>query len=357
MIGLNEKEVFLKRVARLWEQLEGSVEACLIEDPIDLYYLTGLSLSKGSLLLTRKKQLLLVDDRYFQSAIEKAVVAVERDLQVAWEEFFARNLFKKIAFDSEKVSYERYLEFQKYHKEFVASPNLLKNVRAIKDTVEMGKITMSAQLLRRGFTHICSLLKAGITEKELSKEFEIFCLQQGADGLAFEPIIAFGKNSAMPHYHSQNVALQSKDVVLIDIGVIVDHYHSDMTRVVFFEEPHLRLSYLYQIVKQAQKAALDLCAPGTTLAELDLAAREVFKRHDLEPFFVHSLGHGIGLNTHEFPRISHQGKDAQVILQKNMVVTIEPGLYLPDIGGVRYEDMVLITEEGYRFFYPIDPDE
>lgn len=357
MIGLNEKEVFLKRVARLWEQLEGSVEACLIEDPIDLYYLTGLSLSKGSLLLTRKKQLLLVDDRYFQSAIEKAVVSVERDLQVAWEEFFASNLFKKIAFDSEKVSYERYLELQKYHKEFVASPNLLKNVRAIKDTVEMGKITMSAQLLRRGFTHICSLLKVGITEKELSKEFEIFCLQQGADGLAFEPIIAFGKNSAMPHYHSQNVALQSKDVVLIDIGVIVDHYHSDMTRVVFFEEPHLRLSYLYQIVKQAQKAALDLCAPGTTLGELDLAAREVFKKHDLEPFFVHSLGHGIGLNTHEFPRISHQGKDAQVILQKNMVVTIEPGLYLPDIGGVRYEDMVLITEEGYRFFYPIDPDE
>ncbi|VHO05034.1 M24 family metallopeptidase [Candidatus Rhabdochlamydia sp. T3358] len=357
MIGLSEKEFFLKRVARLWEQLESSIEACLIEDSIDLYYLTGLSLSKGSLLLTRKKQLLLVDDRYFQSAVEKAVVAVERDSPIAWEEFFAHSSFKKIAFDSEKVSYERYLGLQKYHKDLVAYPNLLKNVRAIKDTVEIGKITMSAQLLRQGFTHICSLLKVGITEKELSKEFEIFCLQQGADGLAFEPIIAFGKNSAMPHYHSQNVALQSKDVVLIDIGVVVDHYHSDMTRVVFFEEPHLRLSYLYQIVKQAQKAALDLCAPGITLAELDLAAREVFRKHDLEPFFVHSLGHGIGLTTHEFPRISHQGKDSQVILQKNMVVTIEPGLYLPDIGGARYEDMILITEEGYRFFYPIDPDE
>lgn len=357
MIGLSEKEVFLKRVARLWEQLESSIEVCLIEDPVDLYYLTGLSLSKGSLLLTRKKQLLLVDDRYFQSAIEKAVVTVEKDQPVAWEEFFMHSLLKKIAFDSEKVSYERYLELQKYNKEFIAHPNLLKNVRAIKDAVEIEKLTMSAQLLRRGFSHICSLLKVGITEKELSKEFEIFCLQQGADSLAFEPIIAFGKNSAMPHYHSQNIALQSKDIVLIDIGVVVDHYHSDMTRVVFFEEPHLQLSYLYQIVKQAQKAALDLCAPGTTLAELDLATRAVFKKHDLEPFFVHSLGHGIGLRTHEFPRISHQGKEAQVVLQKNMVVTIEPGLYLPDIGGVRYEDMVLITEEGYRFFYPMDPDE
>ncbi len=357
MICLNEKEVFLKRVAGLWEQLESSIEACLIEDPTDLYYLTGLSLSKGSLLLTRKKQLLLVDDRYFQSAVEKAIVVVKRDLPIAWEEFFAHSLFKTIAFDSEKISCERYLGFQKFHKEFIACPNLLKNVRAIKDTVEIGKITMSAQLLRRGFSHICSLLKVGITEKELSKEFEIFCLQQGADGLAFEPIIAFGKNSAIPHYHSQNVALQSKDVVLIDIGIVVDHYHSDMTRVVFFEEPHLRLSYLYQIVKQAQKAALDLCAPGVTLAELDLVAREVFKKYDLEPFFLHSLGHGIGLTTHEFPRISHQGKEAQVLLQKNMVITIEPGLYLPDIGGVRYEDMVLITEEGYRFFYPIAPDE
>lgn len=357
MIGLNDKDVFLQRIARLWEQLENAIEVCLIEDPIDLYYLTGLSLSKGSLLLTRKKQLLLVDDRYFQSAVEKAVIAVKRDQWVNWEEFFAYNLLKKIAFDSEKISYERYLELQKYNKEFIAYPNLLKNVRAIKDTFEIEKITLSAQLLRRGFSHICSLLKVGITEKELSKEFEVFCLQQGADGLAFEPIIAFGKNSAMPHYHSQNVALQSKDPILIDIGVVVDRYHSDMTRVVFFEKPHLRLSYLYQLVKQAQKAALDLCVPGTTLAELDLATREIFKKHDLESFFVHSLGHGIGLKTHEFPRISYQGKEAQVVLQKNMVVTIEPGLYLPDIGGVRYEDMVLITEEGYRFFYPIDPNE
>lgn len=357
MAGLEDKEVFLKRVARLWQQLEDSIEACLIEDPVDLYYLTGLSLSKGSLLLTRKEQLLLVDDRYFQAAIEKAIVAVEKDVPIAWIEFFARSLFKKMAFDSEKVCYERYLDLQKYNKEFIAYPDLLKSVRAIKDVSEIKKITASTQLLRQGFLHICSLLKEGITEKELSKEFEIFCLQQGADGLAFEPIIAFGKNSAMPHYHSQNVALQAKDVVLVDIGVIVDHYHSDMTRVVFFKENHSRLFQLYQIVKQAQKAALDLCSPGTTLAELDLAARRIFKKYELEPFFVHSLGHGIGLNTHEFPRISHQGKDRQVVLQKNMVVTIEPGLYLPDIGGVRYEDMVLITEEGYRHFYPIDPDE
>ena len=133
-----------------------------------------------------------------------------------------------------------------------------------------------------------------------------------------------------------------------DIGVVVDHYHSDMTRIVFFEEPHLRLSYLYQIVKQAQKAVLDLCAPGITLAELDLAAREVFKKHDLEPFFVHSLGHGSGLKTHEFPRISHQGKEAQVVLQKNMVVTIEPG-FIYQILVVRYEDMVLITEGRISF--------
>lgn len=357
MIGLSDKEVFLQRITRLWEQLEDCIEACLIENPIDLYYLTGLSLSKGSLLLTRKEQLLLVDDRYFQSAIEKAIVEVEKDLPIAWEGFFARSLLKKMAFDSEKTSYDRYLSLQKYNKELVACPNLLKNVRAIKDPMEIEKITASAQLLRKGFAHICSLLKVGITEKELSKEFEIFCLQKGADSLAFEPIVAFGKNSAMPHYRSQSVALQSKDVVLIDIGVVIDHYHSDMTRVVFFEKPHLRLSYLYQIVKQAQKAALDLCVPGTTFAELDLAARRVFKKHELEPFFVHTLGHGIGLDVHEFPRISYQAKDGQVILQKNMVVTIEPGLYLPGIGGVRYEDMVLITEEGYRHFYPIDSGE
>lgn len=357
MTGSHERKVFLHRVAKLWEQLEESIEICLIEDPIDLLYLTGLVLSKGTLLLTRKEQLLLVDDRYFQLALEKNVVAVEKDLPKIWQSFFSQNSSKKIAFDSEKICYDRYLSLQKYGKEWIACPDLLRKVRAIKDAMEIEKITASAQLLRQGFAHIRSLLQVGITEKQVAKEFEIFCLQKGADGLAFEPIIAFGKHSAMPHYHSQNIALQSKDVVLIDIGVVLDHYHSDMTRVIFFEEPNLRLSYLYQIVKEAQKAALDLCAPGITLAELDLAARMVFKKQELESFFVHSLGHGIGLSTHEFPRISHQGKDRQVVLQKNMVVTIEPGLYLPDIGGARYEDMILITEEGYRFFYPIDPDE
>src|SRR5476649_1007044 len=114
MVGLSGKEVFLGRVARLWDHLEDSIEACLIEDPTDLYYLTGLSLSKGSLLLARKEQLLLVDDRYFQSATEKAVVAVKKDLPVVWKDFFG--LFKKIAFDSEKVCYERYLYLQKYNK-------------------------------------------------------------------------------------------------------------------------------------------------------------------------------------------------------------------------------------------------
>lgn len=357
MVGLDKKAVFLYRIARLWEQLEDTIEACLIEDPVDLFYLTGLSLSKGSLLLTRKKQLLFVDDRYFQMAVERAIVEVEKDIPAAWQKVFTNNCYQRIAFDSEKICYDRYISLQKYDKKWIACPGLLRNVRVIKDAVEIEKITASAQLLRQGFAHIRSLLQVGITERQLAKEFEIFCLQKGADSLAFEPIIAFGKHSAMPHYHSQNVQLQAKDVVLIDIGVVVDRYHSDMTRVVFFEEPHFRLSYLYQIVKEAQKAALNLCAPGIALAELDLAARAVFKKHELEPFFVHSLGHGIGLSTHEFPRISHQGKDKGVLLQKNMVVTIEPGLYVPDMGGVRYEDMVLITEDGYRFFYPIDPDE
>jgi Xaa-Pro aminopeptidase len=195
-------------------------------------------------------------------------------------------------------------------------------------------------------------LKKGITEKEVARRFEIFCLEKGAEGLSFTPIIAFGKNGAMPHYRSQDVVLKEGDAVLIDIGVVLDNYHSDMTRVLFYKKKNRYLSHLYEIVKKAQKNALKLCRPGVKLKELDLAARKVMREEKVEDLFLHSLGHGIGLQTHEFPRIKYNGDDRDVVLQSGMVFTVEPGLYVPGKGGVRYEDTIVITPSGYKNFYP-----
>jgi Xaa-Pro aminopeptidase len=210
----------------------------------------------------------------------------------------------------------------------------------------------SANLLWRGFEFIQSSLKVGVTEKEISKKFEIFCLEQGGEGLSFEPIIAFGASSAMPHYRSQNVPLTADRIVLVDIGVKLDGYHSDMTRCLFFGKEDPYLSRLYEITQKAQRSALAECRPGQTVKQIDLAARHVYKKEGVEELFVHSLGHGIGLEVHEYPRIKFDTEDKDLVLEEGMVFTVEPGLYVPGVGGVRYEDTIVITSDGYENFYP-----
>jgi Xaa-Pro aminopeptidase len=244
------------------------------------------------------------------------------------------------------------LQLEKLEVKLIPVTHSFKTLRAIKEKQEIVLMKKSAALLWKGFQFLRKALKKGVTEKELATRFEIFCLENGAERLAFEPIIAFGKNGAMPHYRSQNVKLKDGDAVLIDIGVVLNNYHSDMTRVVFYkkEDPYIR--HLYDIVKRAQMSALKLCRPGTKFKELDLAARKIMREEGVEDLFVHSLGHGIGLETHEYPRIKFDNEDKDVVLESGMVFTVEPGLYVPGKGGVRYEDTIVITPTGYANFYP-----
>lgn len=326
-------------------------EACLIQDPLDLLYFTGLSLSAGKLCLCKGNALLLVDGRYLQAAQEKAPMPVALDDKLAASSFFSSA--SSIWFDGQHTSYEAYLKWQEsLHNRFASKTSFFKPLRMIKDSLEIEKMKKSAQLLWRGFEFLSSQLREGITEKEMARSFEIFCLQHGGEGLAFEPIIAFGPNSAMPHYRSQDVPLKKGDIVLIDIGVVVERYHSDMTRLVFYQTAHPELESLHHINKAAHDAALHLCRPGTKIGALDRAARDVMAHHGVEDLFLHSLGHGIGLETHEYPRIKWDGEDKDLLLQPGMVFTIEPGLYVPGLGGVRYEDTIFITETGYENLYP-----
>ncbi|MCH9703190.1 MAG: M24 family metallopeptidase, partial [Chlamydiae bacterium] len=181
----------------------------------------------------------------------------------------------------------------------------------------------------------------------LVAELEIFWLQNGAAGVAFSPIVAFGENSSKPHYHPQDRPLREDDAVLIDIGVTLDHYHSDMTRVLLPKDPDPKMVEIYAVVKEAQKRALALCKPKSVVADLDAAARDYITECGYGDHFVHSLGHGIGLEVHEAPRLYKEGADVDLRLEAGMAITIEPGIYLPGIGGVRIEDTVVITNEGH----------
>jgi Xaa-Pro aminopeptidase len=350
-------QLYLDRIERLQRALKGAAgDACLIEQPLDLFYFTGLKLSSGKLIVKADHTLLLVDGRYLQMAKERSPFPSSLDTVEAWAVFCKTHHVKQLLADGRHTSHEHFLHLQKVDSaiSLVSSPSFFKCMRLVKDSQEIAVMRKSAALLWKGFEWVSSHLKSGVTEKELSKRFKIFCLENGAEGFSFEPIIAFGKNSAMPHYRSQDVPLNEGDSVLIDIGIVYEGYHSDMTRVLFFEHKDLYLGKLYEIAKKAQRSALQECRPGTRVGQLDLAARRVFKEEGVEELFVHSLGHGIGLEVHESPRIRWDGEDKDVILESGMVLTVEPGLYVPGVGGVRYEDTILITATGYENFYAGD---
>ncbi len=344
--------------------MEGlQIDLCCIENPVDLFYLTGLNLSVGQLLVHKSGSMLFVDKKYIQNAQERAPVDVALEQEGAFEGFLQSHPGKKCVFDSHFTTYDRFITLQARVQmascgyEFILESLLFKRMREIKDPLEIEKLKRSAELLSKGFNHICSLLKEGVTEKEIAFQFEVFCRMNGASKLSFESIIAFGANSAKPHYRAQDAILKNGDSIQIDIGVVLDSYHSDMSRVVFFGKRDPFLEKVYKIVYQTQLAALNMCRPGVALSELDAAARQVMRASQMEEHYLHSLGHGIGLEIHEFPRINCTGADKDVLLEPGMVITIEPGLYFPGVGGVRYEDTIVITETSYHNFYPRVPLE
>ncbi len=336
-----------------WKQLfalqeERGWEGCLIEHPIDLFYLTALKLSAGRLVVIDNRATLFVDGRYLEEAKEKSPVPVCLIEDAACREWAQGH---KLAFDSAKTSYDQFLKLQEWTDGLLPIRGLLEPLRAIKTEEEKQRLRASAELAWLGFEHASRFLLPGVTEQEIAWEFERFCREHGASSMAFEPIVAFGEATARPHHRASTSRLRKGQLVLIDCGCMLDGYASDMTRMQIDEETNHEILHLYTTVREAHLAALKKCRPGVKLGELDLAARAVMAREGVEELFVHSLGHGIGLETHEYPRISSKGEGRNFLLQEGMVVTIEPGLYLPGVGGVRYEDTVLITADGVENLY------
>lgn len=353
------KNVFHKRLEKLFALMKREeVAAMIIECPLDLFYLTGLKLSCGILLVHQKERALFLDGRYIDVARQNSFFSVRAREEGEFSKYFATISCKqgeRIGFDQEKCSYANYLVWEKRLEKSQATlkgvPSLVKELRMIKESRELLAIRKSAALLWEGFEAARLELKEGIREREVAFFFEMFSKKRGATALSFDPIVAFGANSAFPHHITGERTLQKGDLVLLDLGVMVDGYASDMTRVLFFGSPQEKLSHLYQIVLRAQTAALSLCKEGARGSDLDRAAREVMQEEGVEKHYLHSLGHGIGLEVHESPRLSISSSQ-EVVLREGMVVSIEPGLYLPDIGGVRIEDMVVITKNGYESFFP-----
>ena len=334
------------RMKKIQKKLsEWNVDALYVSLPRDLFYLTGLSLSKGGLLIAKDRADLVVDGRYFESCKGKAALHTHLDAKDVLAALLQS--VKKIGFDGDAETFSSYGKLQKLapQVEWVSLSKPVHELRIIKDEAELKKIEAACKLCTRGFDYLVSQIREGITEKELARALEIFWLQEGGDTIGFEPIIAFGKNSAYPHYRAGSVKLQKNELILIDIGVMLDGYHSDMTRVCHFGTVDPRLVEIGLVVQAAQAAAFRACKAGVYTSELDTIAREYIQKAGFGEYFVHGLGHGVGLDIHELPILKKDPSIQDVPLQAGMVVTLEPGIYLPGVGGVRIEDTVIVQEE------------
>lgn len=326
-------------------------EVYLVEDPINLEYLTGAKVSSGKLLVYHDHATFLVDGRYFEDCKKKCSCEVElyrADKKLT--EYFRKGT-KSLGFSTSHTSYKAYLDLQKLFSaqsiDLVPVEDPVKYLRAIKSNEEVLLLKEAAELGSKGYDFVLHNLKEGVSEEELAVALELFWKNHGGKKLAFEPIIAFGANSSKPHYRAGATKLKKNDIVLIDIGVIKNNYHSDMTRTVFFGTPLPKLEEIYELVREAQSRALKLCKPGTTIGDLDDAARKFIDSKGYGEAFSHGLGHGVGLEIHEYPLIRNSPGISSIKLEPGMAITIEPGIYLPDIGGVRIEDLVVITENGH----------
>lgn len=325
---------------------------CLITDLNDIRYLTGYSGSSAALIISEKKSFFISDSRYEEYA--KSILPAgytfflqRENMATAVKECFGITGAKALHFTSASVSYFMYMELKKKLRGIRFVPlgeDPVAELRIIKDESEIDILRRAAEITDACFGHLLGFIKPGLTEWDVALEIERFYKQNGCRGCSFDSIVASGAGASMPHYMpSMHKRLAKGDVLLIDMGCVYEGYNSDLTRTVFLNNVDDELGKIYKIVYNAQAEALGAVRPGMDTGILDSVARSYIGEHGYGENFGHGLGHGLGVEIHESPAVK---KNTGSILKKNMVITIEPGIYIPGKGGVRIEDMVLVTSRG-----------
>ncbi len=338
---------------------ENKLDAALISSPSNIVYLTNYSgFSKEEreayLFITQNKQYILTDGRYSQAAktlmsnFKLIEISSKFSFEKTIKQLIKRHRIKHLGFEGNNLTFLEHRNFKKYFNNIYHLS--ISSLRAIKEKEEIINIEKACELGDKTFNYILKKIKLGVSEKELTFEIEFFIKKVGAD-ISFRPIVAFGKNSAIPHHQASDKRLTTKDkFVLLDFGVKLNSYCSDMTRTVFFGKPTPEQKRMYETVLASQSRALDLLNSlfvihnSIPAKNIDKAARDyiISKGYKTIP---HSVGHGIGIDVHETPHLSPKSKD---ILKEGMVFSIEPGIYIPGLGGIRVEDIIVLEESHLR---------
>lgn len=328
---------------------KGRPDAFVFMSESNRFYFTRFESSFGAVVLSRDERIFITDFRYETEARQNAA-----DFEIiisTFAEFYGRiaetlaKLGAKTVGYEESMSVGEFREFKEALKAFKLRPAdaVIEAKRAIKTEEEIGFIKRAQAIAESALKKAISAAKPGMTERELMAEINYNMVVGGADKYSFETITAFGANSAQPHHHPSDVKLERDDLILVDMGAKYRGYCSDMTRTFCLGDPGEKLAKVYEIVKSAQEYAIQNIKAGMTCNDADALAREYITANGYGDCFGHSFGHGVGIDIHEFPRV---GSGTEIVLQPNMVITAEPGIYVPELGGVRIEDMLVVKQDG-----------
>jgi Xaa-Pro aminopeptidase len=345
------------RISRLLDKLpDVNIDAILVGSPINRRYLSGFTGSAGWILLSKERALLAVDFRYVEQAAWEAVgfeiYRINDDLSSWLPPLMLTLNIGRLGIEADYMPVSIYQSLCKRvqescsHVEIVPLKNMVEHFRAIKNADEVINIEKACLIADSAMQYVMRTLEVGMTEKQLAWMLESFVRENGSEALPFEIIVASGPNSALPHAHPTDRQIAIGEPVIIDLGAKVGGYCSDMTRTFIVGEITEKYNTIYNVVISAQINTAGSVVEGISAREADALARRMIEAAGYGDLFGHGLGHGIGLETHEAPRVSFLSDD---ILVNNMVFTIEPGIYLPGWGGIRIEDSVMLTGGTLRF--------
>ncbi len=348
-----DRAAFKQRMNAYRQKLgQQMLDGFLVTREVNVHYLSGFTGDSSWLLVTRQEAFLLTDSRYTEQArqecLECHVVLVKESLEKTAAALAAAESVHRLGFESDFMTvaqHQRLAMAAALHPELVPSVDLCSALRQFKDEYELKWLREAAALGDRALTQLKPHLRPGITEREIGNRLNILMIEAGSEGLSFETIVASGFRGALPHGVPSDKPLEKGDMVTLDFGCIRKGYHSDMTRTFILGAPDPEQKARYELVLAAQMRAIEAIRPGRNTREIDAIARNLIKAAGFDENFGHGLGHSLGLEIHESPRFSPIAPP--VVLEPGMLLTVEPGIYVPGWGGLRIEDMVLITEEGH----------
>lgn len=328
--------------------IENELDALLITSGYNRRYMTNFTGTAGAAIVSEDDAVFITDFRYMEQAADQIkdfrIVQHEKTMIEEVAKQLEEMKVKRAGFEKNDLTFGMYQLYKsKVAAELIPTAGLIEKLRIIKTPEELEILKQAAKIADDAFTHICGFIKAGMTELEVSNELEFFMRKQGAASSSFDTIVASGIRGALPHGVASEKKIQSGELVTLDYGALYNGYISDITRTVAVGEPSDKMREIYEITLAAQKLAVEGIKPGMTGIQADALARDYIASKGYGDAFGHSTGHGIGLEVHESPSLSFR---SETILEPNMTVTAEPGIYLPGIGGVRIEDDLVITEDG-----------